>query len=496
MQFYTMFGRWLHKEHSKHCFTAQDYLSSSELGSLLPYLPQEEVTQAQLNQLNGAPVDVPRTIGGPLVIKMNGFFSEANEIYRVNAYKIDKAYEMMANDRHSSFVHLSEITRRVLDLPSKMDIPASTLWAVHRALSSHEIGFSMLSLKHHWHNSVWEVLPRTDVNVAKQMRIWMHEHQEYLMATQAGPRAPHISVFAEFGRRARAAILESRRHRAVTPHGGIGPSNIQEPATRESPIVPHDIKVSSMKSTDACILRFMELWCIHRHVQNSPLSTVGPMILKSTSMYDDLDYEIGIPTGWTFLQEMGVVAPWADPYLFSSYTALPGYQHETTDNLLNQSKRSVKNWKPIDAMKDMRRDWGDLEVFCIDGLSAKEIDDGISLEPIAGDNTCAWVHVHVANPSAFIQPSHPMAKYAAHQPVSVYLSEGMFPMLPSEVVQEHFTLASGRPTLTFSAKLNNDGEILDHRVTPGIIRNIIYTTPRHVHQNLVPTNGDEAQVLR
>ena len=496
-QFYTASGRWMHRAHQKQFFAIQGFASASEVESILPYLPQEEVPRAQLDLLGGLSLDVPRTIGGPLVTRMNEFINEANEAYRVNAHILDKAHDIMAKDKHPYLVHIDEIARRLLNRAAGIELSNATLWAIHRAVTGDPMGFRVRDYGSYWKSGILEVVPHEDVAVAKQVQTWMREHQEYVIARLgSGPSEPQTSVLAEFAKKARAVIQESRKHRAITPYGGIGPYTQKSPKG-ENVGVPRSIVLSRTEPAHALILRFMELWCARHYIHSSPLSAIGPMVLKATGMYEELDVDLDKLVGFTFLQEMGVISPWDSLIAFDSSLALPINPPELVkDGLLKQAKESSEKWVPLDVFKGLRRDWAEIEVFCIDSASAQEIDDGISLEPVAGDDTCVWIHVHIANPSALLQPDHPMALYAAHRVTSAYLPEKSFPMLPSKIVQEHFSLSKGRPTLSFSAKLSNDGKILEHRITPGTIQNVTYTTPEFVNQTISPDEDNDVQAMK
>lgn len=45
-------------------------------------------------------------------------------------------------------------------------------------------------------------------------------------------------------------------------------------------------------------------------------------------------------------------------------------------------------------------------------------------------------------------------------------------MLESESLLQHCSLAANAPTISFSARLNTDGEILESKISHGIIRNV------------------------
>ncbi|RKO90363.1 hypothetical protein BDK51DRAFT_38780 [Blyttiomyces helicus] len=122
-----------------------------------------------------------------------------------------------------------------------------------------------------------------------------------------------------------------------------------------------------------------------------------------------------------------------------------------------------------DLCAAIRRDFGDMPVYVIDDPTAHELDDGMSIEETPAGT---WIHVHIADPTAYIPPSHPLALVAQLRGNSVYLPERHYPMMPDALSNERFNLGAGLCAMTFSARLGSDGEIADYAVTPSILRNV------------------------
>lgn len=173
-----------------------------------------------------------------------------------------------------------------------------------------------------------------------------------------------------------------------------------------------------------------------------------------------------------FLQELGVVQPWENRVPYDDKLLLPVAEHSRS--LLALAKAAANfNAKGLeDTMQDLRTDWKDMTVFCIDNVGAKEIDDGVSLERIEGLDEY-WIHIHIANPTAFLSPESDLSKMASHLGESLYFPERNWPMLPPSITQQYFSLASDRPVLTFSVRLNGQGDIIDKKIRNGTIRNVI-----------------------
>ncbi|KAJ3158422.1 hypothetical protein HDU86_002891 [Geranomyces michiganensis] len=122
-----------------------------------------------------------------------------------------------------------------------------------------------------------------------------------------------------------------------------------------------------------------------------------------------------------------------------------------------------------DPCAEIRRDFGQLPVYVIDEPTAHELDDGMSIEQTAEG---LWVHVHIADPTAYIPPGHPLSLFAQIRANSVYLPERHYPMMPDFLSNERFNLGKSQCAMTFSARIGDNGDFLDVKVTPSIVRNV------------------------
>ncbi|TPX45487.1 hypothetical protein SeMB42_g03985 [Synchytrium endobioticum] len=128
-----------------------------------------------------------------------------------------------------------------------------------------------------------------------------------------------------------------------------------------------------------------------------------------------------------------------------------------------------------DVCSSIRRDFTGTPVFVIDDPLAHELDDGISFERC--DDDTSWIHVHIADPTAYISPNSALALIAQARGASVYLPEKTYTMFPHSVSERGWDLrgrgdGKATPAMTFSAKLNQNGEIVDFDVKPSLIRNV------------------------
>ncbi|KAJ3037287.1 hypothetical protein HK097_003553, partial [Rhizophlyctis rosea] len=121
-----------------------------------------------------------------------------------------------------------------------------------------------------------------------------------------------------------------------------------------------------------------------------------------------------------------------------------------------------------DPCASIRRDFGNTPVYVIDDPNAHELDDGISIEETPNGT---WMHIHIADPTAYIPPNNPTSLIAQLRGNSVYLPERHYPMMPEQLSKMRFDLGVSQCAMTFSAKIGEDGEIVDYNVSPSIIRN-------------------------
>ncbi|KAF9511836.1 hypothetical protein BS47DRAFT_1134708 [Hydnum rufescens UP504] len=132
----------------------------------------------------------------------------------------------------------------------------------------------------------------------------------------------------------------------------------------------------------------------------------------------------------------------------------------------------------IDGLDSIRHDFGQTPAFAIDDFDAKELDDAISIEPIPASNSY-WVHVHVADPSSIIHPRDEIARIAEHRGVTAYFVERTWPMLPQTMTEALFSLGStslktlAQPVLTFSYEVDEQGCIVQSKIRPALVRNVI-----------------------
>ncbi|KAJ1949554.1 3'-5' RNA exonuclease complex component [Linderina macrospora] len=144
-----------------------------------------------------------------------------------------------------------------------------------------------------------------------------------------------------------------------------------------------------------------------------------------------------------------------------------------------------------DICEEIRHDFGDLPVYTIDDSATRDVDDGVSIETVVGADgqPQTWVHVHIADPTAFVHPGHLVAESAQQQGVTLYYAERQQYMLPYNLTVQKLSLVrradgSAVNTMTASVLLGADGEIVDYKVRPALVRNLLAVPYSSVDQVL------------
>jgi len=502
-QVFTMTGRWEHVPANQLQYSIAGWAGQDLLDPILPYLPDPRSPQERETLNEQAYIDdlsVPREVAARLVRKMTQFHNESQEIYRKHAGSLDRAHEILAHQ--SDLRYGSLVSAAVTLLKARPDdLPLTALYTVRKALKRAGFAFGFDKRSHRM-TGYLQIRSREQVRTVEAVRDWIRDWQDDL-ALQAAladdtpdrkrPRKHKTSATAQyvydFIDKAKQIVLNSRQTRDCSPHGNIGPSKIKIPITSEQDSVKVILDTQFTRE-DIEIVKFIEAWCCSRTLIGLPrLQALPPLILHALGLYTDLD--LRIETGFVFLQELGTVLPYENRIRFDQHLLLPSSQHSLPLQKLMQSLVHMKdNHNLTDSMHHLRHDWKDLPVYCIDDAGAHEIDDGISIEPAGTDQW--WVHTHIANPTAFFDRDHALAKMARHMGESIYMPERSYMMLPRWASSTLFSLAPDRPCLTFSARLNEQGETLEIKARSCIVRNVMRLTPKEirsvlgVNENAVP----------
>ncbi|KAF8825344.1 hypothetical protein HHX47_DHR7000187 [Lentinula edodes] len=190
------------------------------------------------------------------------------------------------------------------------------------------------------------------------------------------------------------------------------------------------------------------------------------------------------------LVDIGAVAPWQDVTTLRAMSEGELFLGEppTTTTRPPPSPNAPlgpEDFYPTDPAHHIRHDFGDLPVYVIDDTNAQELDDGISVElyPSSSPSSKIWIHIHIADPTSLLPPTHALAKHAEKMTESMYFVQGACPMLPRSFTHDErkgFSLGctgAEQRTLTFSVLVDlgkeGGGEIREYKVRAGVVRNFV-----------------------
>ena len=117
-----------------------------------------------------------------------------------------------------------------------------------------------------------------------------------------------------------------------------------------------------------------------------------------------------------------------------------------------------------------RRDLRNERIITIDGASAKDLDDAISLTRDGQGRQV--LGVHIADVSHYVAPYSALDREAFERGTSVYFADRVIPMLPKELSNGICSLHPGVDRLTLSCfmTLDRDGRVVGQEIVKSVIR--------------------------
>ena len=110
------------------------------------------------------------------------------------------------------------------------------------------------------------------------------------------------------------------------------------------------------------------------------------------------------------------------------------------------------------------------EIFTIDGVDTKDMDDAISLREI--DNGNYLLGVHIADVAHYVKPGMHLFEDAKERATSLYMIDSVIPMLPGKLSNGICSLNPDVERLTKSCIMEIDphGNIVDSKIVKSVIR--------------------------
>ncbi|EEA18752.1 3'-5' RNA exonuclease complex component [Talaromyces marneffei ATCC 18224] len=475
-QFYTLRGKWRVTSDKDIDIVIKGFAPRELTDALTPYLPDTAVSP-NINMQEVAEGGVPRSTAAPLMAMLQEFSEKETQLYRENAQRIDNLYSLIASPNKRSVLTLPEIAAKALQIGID-EVTPEALFMTQKALQ--RIPFLVLADRSSIFSNRYLVRPKKFTHRFNTVIEWVREHQDHLSRLALHKRSDLSDhPLQKFLQKAQKIILQSRNIRSPTTMSNVGPS-AQQYTMDDTPDgrVYQKVITDQFDDSDKIILEYLVHFSIPSQRLNMSSARYAAMhIMRATGLYTAIELQRGaIPL---LLQELGIFSPWENIYALDQFLALPDHHIDLQSEFTEEAARAAAS-KPQrytkDTMADMRVDWGELPIYCIDDPGAKEIDDGISLEPVAGTEDTFWLRVHIANPTAFMPHDDPISKNAAARLTTVYLPERHYSMLPTSFTSRSLSLAGNSPTLTISAKVNLNGDVLETDITNGVARNVVYLT--------------------
>ncbi|KAI0391796.1 mitochondrial protein cyt-4 [Xylariaceae sp. FL0594] len=459
--FYTVSGKWFAAVGINTLFVVHGFASQAELQPLIDDLSLDSRPAEAFNTLHDLGEGPSRATGAKLLRKMLQFAQDAETVYQDNVGTLDASSSFIGDPIKHRYLTLYEIASLLLPdkLRSRDRYPPHALYAVHRSLLQDEVFFRPLRHTGHRRSYLFEVSPLSEVQTIQKVDKIVRAYQVGLASRKPELPAPD-SPLLSFVQKAQPIIDYSRKYQDELRKGKNRPKSKQPP------------KDPKWSQTDYDILHFIELWASYQKFPpHSRLQAVGSTILRALGRYEDFPGYLP-STGWTMLQEVGWIPSWEIPSRYS--VRFPDVEIKRGGSYTRPFFGLLERHLKSDALASIRKPFKGT-AFCIDDVTAGEIDDAVSIERTSKEGEY-WIHVHVADPASSFSPDTPVAKYAELIPEAIYLPGHAEPMLPPNLIHERFSLAKDRPCLTFSALVNEDGIVLDEKIAPHTLGKVVYMT--------------------
>ncbi|MDF7683254.1 ribonuclease R [Lactobacillus sp. ESL0679] len=140
-----------------------------------------------------------------------------------------------------------------------------------------------------------------------------------------------------------------------------------------------------------------------------------------------------------------------------------------------------------------REDITDQPAVTIDGDDSKDFDDAVVLWQLPNGNY--HLGVHIADVSHYVTEKTPLDEEAFARGNSTYLVDRVIPMLPFRLSNGICSLNEGQDRLVLSCEMEftPEGERVNYRIHPSVMRSHGRLTYNKVNQALDPNNTDELE---
>ncbi|MBQ6323218.1 MAG: VacB/RNase II family 3'-5' exoribonuclease [Bacilli bacterium] len=155
-----------------------------------------------------------------------------------------------------------------------------------------------------------------------------------------------------------------------------------------------------------------------------------------------------------------------DDILWEAYKL--GIDPEFSDEALKELEYIPDHVRDVDKIG--RMDLTNWEVFTIDGDDTKDIDDALSIKKL--DNGNYLVGVHIADVSHYVKQGSALDRDAFKRGNSYYFGGKVIPMLAAKLSNGICSLNPEVERLAMSClmEVNSEGEVINHTISPTVIK--------------------------
>ena len=154
--------------------------------------------------------------------------------------------------------------------------------------------------------------------------------------------------------------------------------------------------------------------------------------------------------------------------------------------------QEAQQFEPVIPSSELRhrRDYRSLPIVTIDGETARDFDDAVTVRRMSNGNF--ELQVHIADVAHYVREGSPIDLEARLRGTSVYFPDRAVPMLPMELSTDLCSLRPqvDRMVLSCVMEIDQQGEIVGYTLNEGVIRSAERMTYTNV--NLI-LEGDPAQ---
>lgn len=169
---------------------------------------------------------------------------------------------------------------------------------------------------------------------------------------------------------------------------------------------------------------------------------------------------------------------------------------EFPEEVLEQANQVPDSIDPKDYPD--RKNRQDQMIVTIDGESAKDLDDAVSVKKLK--NGHFFLAVHIADVSYYVTENSPLDKEALDRGTSVYLTDRVVPMLPQRLSNGICSLNPKVPRLAMSCEMEIDeqGTVVSYDIFPSVIQTnerMTYTAVNEILEDEKPETMTQYEEL-